>query len=330
MGKKGKRVKSDPLKPRILVVGHATRPIERAGGSAVWISIGDQRAGDAIRLGAVDGLLLTGGGDVNPLLYSKTRDPRCYGINESRDLQEWDAITAADEKGIPILGICRGSQIINVAYGGTLHQHIQSLPQTHEHHNGGDHRVKAAKGSRLGESWGDKDEYTRWVISIHHQSVDQVAPGFVPTGWGTDGIVEAIESVESHWVVGVQFHPEMDYERHYHQRLFDSFVAAAAAKANITGFKKPVHTDENEPKPAWKGKGTEWGFPKTHPKSAKGSAAVIVGEKTATHANRSQRAAKGEPVITRWRCFRCKVDFDMRVDHVDHMLFLHGVAIDED
>lgn len=328
------------LKPRVLVLGHVQSAIEAAGGSAVWLQNTDERAAKAIRLGTVDGLLLTGGGDVNPLLYAEKRDPRCYGINYKRDTVEWDAITAADEMKIPVLGICRGSQIINVVYGGTLHQHIQALPHTHEYHNGGDHRVKATEGSRLGMAWGKTDEErTRWVISIHHQAVDQVAEGFVATGWGLDGTIEAIEMIER-WVVGVQFHPEMATSDPEMQRIFDAFVAACAKNAGLT-FTPKSHPDRAS-KPTG-GSGTHWlggfrreGSKKMSPLPLKSGDLLTADTADTLDLNtsigvpsRKKRAAAGEPVLTKWRCFRCEIDFEERVDHTDHMMFLHGIAVDE-
>lgn len=319
--------KVERLKPRILTMGRVQEPIEKAGGSAVWIGMSDDRAAEAIRLGAVDGLLLTGGGDVNPLLYADRRDPRCYGVNAARDDAEWDAITAADEMSIPVLGICRGAQMINVAYGGTLHQHIPALPQTHHYHNGGDHRVKAAEGSRLQKAWGDEDDSTRWVVSIHHQAVDRLAAGFVATGWGLDGTIEAIECIEG-WIVGVQFHPEMVNYRPEMQRIFDAFVTASAKAAGLK-FTPRRHPDgklssTKDTTRFWMGE-KRW-EPMDVPIIGDRSMDTSIGVPVKT---RQRRAAAGEPVLTRWRCFRCTIDFSERVDHVDHMLFLHGISVEE-
>lgn len=290
--------------PRVLVVGHATQPILRAGGRVVHAGLGDRRAKDAIEKGVVNGLLLTGGGDINPLLYAGKRHDRTYGVDNQRDAAEWDALAAADEAGIPVMGICRGAQMINVAHGGTLHQHLGDVQEAHAFHRGGDHRVRTAEGSRLAGAWRGKE---RWVISIHHQAVDQVAPGFVATGWGLDGTIEAIEALEG-WVLGVQFHPEMNCEAPHHQRIFDRFVSAAARHAGIVGWHVPKRPDRA-------------------PRQTSGYTAYDIEKDTTWRQPVRVLHRSHPPVLTKWRCFRCGIDFDERVDHVDHMLFLHGVSI---
>lgn len=302
--------------PRILTMGGGELPIERAGAKTLYTSTVSAKAREAIEAGAVDGLLLTGGNDIDPLLYAEERHPRAYGFSPKRDQAEWEAITAADARGIPILGICRGAQMLNVAYGGTLHQHLPDVEGSHDFHWGGDHRVRAAEGSRLATAWGNGKDATRWVISIHHQAVDQVASGWVATGWSLDGTIETIERVDG-WAMGVQFHPEMDHKSPHAQRIFDRFVAAAAHHAKI-GWKLPKRPD-TVPVPVSKGgwnieTDSVWRQPKPKPKLEP------------VPAKRRREAPSWQsPVLTRWRCFRCGIDFDERADHVDHMLYIHGL-----
>lgn len=289
-------------RPRIAVMGGVTGQLRIAGAVPVNVGTTEMKLAEAIEAGAIDGLLLTGGGDVDPELYGQPRHPRSYGLVPKRDLAEFTAIAAADRAGIPIMGICRGAQMMNVAFGGTLHQHLVELPHAHSYHQGHDHRVRTATGSRLRRAFQAEE---RWVVSIHHQAVDEVAPGFVATAWGLDGIVEAIESVEG-WRVGVQFHPELDGTAHS-QRLFNAFVRACAKRAGMTAFRTPKQ------RTAAAGGDRYW--------ERRAEQVREIPPKRRVH-------VAGEPVITRWRCFRCSdLDFDDRADYVDHMLFIHNVDV---
>lgn len=290
-------------KPKVLVLGHADEPITDAGGQAVTCYTGDTRAMDLVK--HADAVLLTGGGDVDPSLYGQDRHPQNYGISEQRDLVELEVLKIAGARGIPVLGICRGAQIMNVAAGGTLYQNITDDPEVHQFHQGHDHRVRTAKGSRVGMALGGVDEADNlWVISIHHQAVATTAPGFVATAWGLDGTVEAIEAIDRWWV-GVQFHPEMAAAPgNRMQQIFNRFVAEAARVAGLAAPKVKVpQTFTRRPE-----------LPAYQP------------AQVSTNRPRRPRLT-GEPVLTRWRCFRCQIDFDLREDHLDHMDILHGVKL---
>lgn len=144
-------------------------------------------------LDQADGLLLIGGGDVNPARYGGATHPKLWGVDDTRDEMEIYLCRAARERDLPVFGICRGIQIMNVAFGGTLLPHI----------TGHSHSQPTARVHRL--RWG---RGTLWVNSSHHQAVDRVAPGFVVTARAADGIVEAMELPGARYLRGVQFHPE--------------------------------------------------------------------------------------------------------------------------
>lgn len=188
-------------------------------------------------LAPFDGLLLAGGGDVDPARYGAgPPHPAVYGVDPDRDEAELGLVAAALAGGLPTLAICRGLQVLNVALGGTLHQHLPDLSgmDLHGHPTGQTsvlHDVKVQPGTRLAAACGR--EILR-CTSHHHQGVDRLADPLVAVAWSGDGLVEAVEPVESgepggeagHWLVGVQWHPEMtsadDPEQ---QSLFDGFAA---------------------------------------------------------------------------------------------------------
>jgi putative glutamine amidotransferase len=163
-------------------------------------------------LSRVDGLLLTGGEDVEPSLYGQPRSAHCGESNLARDKTEIALVQAAREMRLPLLAICRGPQLLNVALGGTLIQDIPAeVPNALQHEDRADrsarvHDVTIDSGSKLAEAVGD----TRITVnSLHHQSVLEVAPALKVTARAPDGIVEGLESSsDDWWVLAVQWHPE--------------------------------------------------------------------------------------------------------------------------
>ena len=174
----------------------------------------------------IDGLVLSGGADVDPEFYGAPRDPRTGAPRRERDAAEIAMVRRALERGIPVLGVCRGMQVLNVALGGTLVQH---LPDTvgHEGHRPapgvfGTVKVTLDSASRVGAAVGPAVA----VQCHHHHAVERLADGLVAVGTAEDGTVEAVELPGPPFVVGVQWHPEQDATE---LRLMSAFVAAAAA-----------------------------------------------------------------------------------------------------
>jgi putative glutamine amidotransferase len=163
-------------------------------------------------LAGVDGLLLTGGEDIHPAWYEAEPSPRLFPPNRERDLFELALFAAAQQMEIPILGICRGIQLINVALGGTLFQDLPSeRPGPLDHNppaarNVRTHALRLAPGSRAEAALGSEP---LTVNSFHHQAIRELAKKLVATGWSEDGLIEAAEApANAPWLLAVQWHPE--------------------------------------------------------------------------------------------------------------------------
>lgn len=208
-----------------------------AGGAPLLIPIGlDPEALDRI-YGLVDAVLLPGGDDVSPKLYGETPHPRLGDVSEARDSLELDVARRALCDGIPVLGICRGIQLLAVAAGGTLWQDVPSQYEAALGHDirehGRDHlchEIEIEPESRLEHAIGAT---TATVNSFHHQAVRNVPQGFRVTARAKDGIVEAIESTDDRFVMGVQCHPEGMWRTTAPEfaGLFSAFVEAARAQS---------------------------------------------------------------------------------------------------
>jgi putative glutamine amidotransferase len=205
--------------------------VQRAGGDPVIlppVALEDEEAGE--RLSRFDGLLMVGGGDISPALYGQEAVPEVAFISPDRDGFEIPLIRAAIDRGIPTLAICRGVQVLNVALGGTLHQHISEREDlvAHRNEDGSDgvlHEIRAQPGSRVMKAMGAERVRT---FSHHHQALDELGTGLVPVGWAEDGLLEAVE-LDDGWILGVQWHAEATAaDDPTQQALFDALVREAA------------------------------------------------------------------------------------------------------
>ena len=182
--------------------------VQRAGGVAIILPPDDSVAENPDELlDLLDGLLLAGGSDIDPATYGATPHPETKGSWPERDRFELALGTRALERDMPVLGICRGMEMLNVIQGGTLNQHLGL--ELHRHTPGAftDHRVALESGSLAARVVGA--EMTE-VKSAHHQGVEEIGEGVVVTGHADDGVVEAIELPEKSFAVGVLWHPEED------------------------------------------------------------------------------------------------------------------------
>ncbi|MFF7771605.1 gamma-glutamyl-gamma-aminobutyrate hydrolase family protein [Streptomyces massasporeus] len=189
------------LEAALLPVGYP-RLIQRAGGLAAMLPPDDTRyAAEAVA--RLDGLVIAGGPDVEPVRYGAEREPRTGPPAPERDAWELALIEAALAARVPLLGICRGMQLLNVALGGTLVQHIDGHAEAVGVFGG--HGVKPVPGSLYAGVVPEES----FVPTYHHQAVDRLGEGLVPSAYAADGTVEAVELPSADWVLGVQWHPEM-------------------------------------------------------------------------------------------------------------------------
>lgn len=200
--------------------------IRTAGGRPVLLPPGGDAAEAKATVGILDGVVIAGGGDVDPAFYGATRHPATGVSAPGRDAWELSIAEAAIRMNVPLLGICRGMQVLNVACGGTLHQHIPDLVG-HEAHSGsaagyGTHQVRVISGTTVRSIFPGGGYFD--VPTYHHQAVDKIGDGLVPVAWADDGIIEAVEAESpGTFLVGVQWHPEQGQD----MRLFRALVEAA-------------------------------------------------------------------------------------------------------
>jgi len=207
----------------------------RAGFRALAVTEADPDAAVEL-LDVVDGLMLLGGADVDPVLYGADRHEKVYGVDPVRDAVEIAMVRAAIERGMPTLAICRGLQVLNVALGGTLIQHLPDSPGLEPHGvpgGGGtvQHDVKVSPDTALAAATGPD---VLVCSSHHHQAVDRVADGVHVTARAGDGVIEALElDDDPGWTVAVQWHPEDTAgEDPAQQALFDALASRAGAYAS--------------------------------------------------------------------------------------------------
>jgi putative glutamine amidotransferase len=194
------------------------RAVERAGGRALLVPPDDSGIEEV--LDALDGLIFSGGNDLTPDSYGAEPDPATNGTNPARDSGELALLTAALERDLPVLAICRGAEVLNVARGGDLVQHLPDVVGHEEHRKVvgefSEHAVRVDPASRLEKVRGP-------VKSHHHQGLGRIGEGLREVAWAEDGIVEAVEDPGKPFLVGVLWHPEAGED----QRLFEQLVEAA-------------------------------------------------------------------------------------------------------
>ncbi|HEU4481042.1 MAG TPA: gamma-glutamyl-gamma-aminobutyrate hydrolase family protein [Actinomycetota bacterium] len=189
---------------------------------------------DTSPLDGAIGLLLPGGGDIDPAVYGEPRHPRTKNVSKLRDRIELTLLREALRRDMPVLCICRGFQLLNVHLGGTLDQHLADHPERLEHDRDMPraepaHSIRIKEGSPLVELL-DGSEIP--VNSHHHQGLGRIADGLEEVAWSGDGVLEAVIATDFSWVLGVQWHPEvMAPVDHRQMRIFERFVAATARYA---------------------------------------------------------------------------------------------------
>ena len=220
------------MRPRIGITSSRSANVDRyaayvraAGGDPVVLRPGDEPAPAAL-----DGLLFSGGVDVDPRHFGQPPHPSIE-VDEERDQFELPLARRALEAGLPVLGICRGMQLLNVVAGGSLIQHLEGHRLGPDSVQSGQHVVRVAPDSELAAILG-RDEVP--VNSRHHQAVgsDELAPGLTPTAWSPDGVIEAFERPGEGWLVAVQWHPErVDEVDPACRRLAEALVERASSRA---------------------------------------------------------------------------------------------------
>lgn len=204
------------------------RQIEAAGGRALLVPPSDEAIDET--LDALDGILFSGGSDIDPAEYGQDSHPETNGVRPDRDRGELALLTAALDRDMPVLAVCRGSQVLNVARGGDLVQHLPEVvgDEKHKHTPGvfADHDVDVKRATRLGALLGDRAP----VKSHHHQGFGNVGDGLVESAWAEDGTVEAIEDPEKRFAVGVLWHPEEGEDAALFQALVDEARAYRESK----------------------------------------------------------------------------------------------------
>lgn len=203
-----------------------------AGGEPLLIPVSLSSHHAHLLLEKLDGLLLSGGGDIHPQFSPGPPHPLIADIDPERDALELELARLAVARGKALLGICRGCQVLNVALGGTLYTHLpDQLPGALRHDLPGAerrtlaHSIRLRKGSRLAHILGKE---TIAVNSLHHQGVDRLGNGLQANAWSEDGLIEGIEAPDHPFIIGVQWHPEWLTDQEPMRRLFQAWIAASS------------------------------------------------------------------------------------------------------
>jgi putative glutamine amidotransferase len=204
-----------------LVPAQYVDAVERAGGRAVLVPPSEEGIEELLL--AVDGLIFSGGSDLEPETYGQEPHPETYGVVRERDDAELALLTAALTHDLPVLAICRGSQVLNVALGGDLVQHLPEVvgDEKHKHTPGvfADHEINLDPGTRVGSILGERAP----VKSHHHQGFNRLGEGLVEAARAEDGTIEAVEDPSRRFALGVLWHPEAGEDL----KLFEELVREA-------------------------------------------------------------------------------------------------------
>ncbi len=223
-----------------------SQAVAAAGGLPLMVAVLDPELAP-LYVATADALLITGGVDVDPNVYGCSPHPDLGVVDERRDAFELALYRAFRAAGKPVLGVCRGHQVINVAHGGTLHQHVPAVPGAWQHQQR-DPRgapifpTRLEPGSRLARAFGALEIRTN---GYHHQAIDKLGEGLVTVARSGDGLIEAIEESSGSFVLGVQWHPEMSFAAFPEQRVpFDLVVEAAMqfARSRHSGEESLLHS----------------------------------------------------------------------------------------
>jgi len=220
---------------RIDISTYYANAITKAGGTPIVLPPNPGSEADVLR--SVDGLVFSGGSDLDPKLFGDhTMHPDTYGIDHDRDAFEIALARLAWDADIPVLGICRGIQSLNVAFGGSLHQHVPDVSESIEHRQQvtgivsyePSHPVSIVEGSRVADVYGTTSVQTN---SFHHQSLKDVADRFTVVATSAEGIIEAVEAPGRTCFFALQWHPEMMFAHHNEQLApFNQLIEFAKAR----------------------------------------------------------------------------------------------------
>ncbi len=215
--------------PAVLIPLAYVRQVEEAGGRALLVPPSEDGVEET--LGALDGIVFSGGADLEPSVYGQEPHPATTGTRPDRDGGELALLRAALECDLPVLAVCRGSQLLNVVRGGDLVQHLPDVvgDEKHKHTPGvfADHDVEVKPDSRLGGLLGDRAP----VKSHHHQGFGRVGEGLVEVAWAEDGTLEALEDPDRRFAIGVLWHPEAGSDAALFRALVEEARAYRAARA---------------------------------------------------------------------------------------------------
>jgi putative glutamine amidotransferase len=224
-----------------LVADSYVSGLQRTGAIAILLPV-DRRAPQQL-LELIDGLVLIGGADIDPRSYGAPADPAVESTYPERDQFELALLRGAIDRSIPVLAICRGMQLLNVALGGSLDQDLTDSDGSQPHRrivgsfDGNEHTIELEPESLAARAAGETVHVGR---CHHHQAVSDVADGLRVTGRSADGVIEAIELVDGRWVLGVQWHPEADESSRLFSALRDAADEHALAKTTEESHGEPV------------------------------------------------------------------------------------------